>query len=86
MFIVELGSVVATLGAIAQPSLFVISIAVWLWLTVIFGNLAEAVAESRGKAQAATPARDPDRHPGAQSQLPTAPCRSPPPSWWSVIG
>ena len=54
MFIVELGSVVATLGAIARPSLFVISIAVWLWLTVIFGNLAEAVAESRGKAQAAS--------------------------------
>ncbi len=69
MFIVELGSVVATLGAIARPTLFVISIAVWLWLTVIFGNLAEAVAESRGKAQAATPACDPDRHPGAQSQL-----------------
>ena len=54
MFIVELGSVVATIGAIAQPNLFVISIAIWLWLTVIFGNLAEAVAESRGKAQAAT--------------------------------
>ena len=54
MFIVLLGSVVATLSAITQPSLFVISIAVWLWLTVLFGNLAEAVAERRGKAQAAT--------------------------------
>ena len=29
-------------------------IAVWLWLTVLFGNLAEAVAEGRGKAQADT--------------------------------
>ena len=45
---------VATVSAITQPSLFVISIAVWLWLTVLFGNLAEAVAERRGKAQAAT--------------------------------
>ena len=54
MFIVLLGSVVATVSAITQPSLFVISIAVWLWLTVLFGNLAEAVAERRGKAQAAT--------------------------------
>ena len=37
-----------------DPSVFVWSIVVWLWLTVIFANLAEAVAEGRGKAQAAT--------------------------------
>ena len=36
-----------------QPG-FVLAIAVWLWLTVLFANFAEAVAEGRGKAQAAT--------------------------------
>ena len=34
--------------------MFAWTIAVWLWLTVVFANLAEAVAEGRGKAQAAT--------------------------------
>jgi potassium-transporting ATPase ATP-binding subunit len=38
---------------IAGPSILAWSITVWLWLTVIFANLAEAVAEGRGKAQAA---------------------------------
>lgn len=54
MFIVWLGSILTTILAIVQPSLFNAGIAIWLWLTVIFGNLAEAVAESRGKAQADT--------------------------------
>jgi K+-transporting ATPase ATPase B chain len=54
MFLVWLGSIATTIAAIADPSLFTISIAIWLWLTVIFGNLAEAVAEGRGKAQAAS--------------------------------
>ncbi|SKB08999.1 potassium-transporting ATPase subunit KdpB [Aeromicrobium choanae] len=54
MFIVWLGSVAATITAIGDPSTFSVLIAVWLWLTVIFGNLAEAVAEGRGKAQAAS--------------------------------
>ncbi|MCK9927611.1 potassium-transporting ATPase subunit B, partial [Frankia sp. Mgl5] len=39
--------------AITDPSAFGWMITVWLWLTVIFANLAEAVAEGRGKAQAA---------------------------------
>ena len=52
MFIVEIGSVCTTVLAIAQPSVFAWSITVWLWLTVLFANLAEAVAEGRGKAQA----------------------------------
>ena len=52
MFLVWCGSVLTTIAAIASPSLVTISIALWLWLTVIFGNLAEAVAEGRGKAQA----------------------------------
>ena len=35
-----------------EPGWFTFTIAVWLWLTVLFGNVAEAVAEGRGKAQA----------------------------------
>jgi K+-transporting ATPase ATPase B chain len=54
MFVVEVGSILTTLSAIAQPSIFAWVIAVWLWLTVVFANLAEAVAEGRGKAQAET--------------------------------
>jgi K+-transporting ATPase ATPase B chain len=52
MFIVEVGSVYTTVLAVANPSSFAWLITVWLWLTVIFANLAEAVAEGRGKAQA----------------------------------
>ncbi|MCS5716997.1 potassium-transporting ATPase subunit KdpB [Herbiconiux sp. CPCC 205763] len=66
MFLVEIGAALTTVIAIAQPFLpaeegsqatslaFTWSIAVWLWLTVLFANLAESVAEGRGKAQAAT--------------------------------
>ena len=54
MFVVWLGSVVTTVAAVLQPSVLTLSVAGWLWLTVLFGNLAEAVAEGRGKAQAAT--------------------------------
>ena len=52
MFIVELGAVWATLSTIPNPTWFGVLIVVWLWLTVVFANLAEAVAEGRGKAQA----------------------------------
>ncbi|HSP37151.1 MAG TPA: potassium-transporting ATPase subunit KdpB [Frankiaceae bacterium] len=52
MFIVEIGSVFTTVLAIREHTGFAIQIAVWLWLTVLFANLAEAVAEGRGKAQA----------------------------------
>lgn len=54
MFLVLLGSVATTVAAVGDPSTFTVSIAAWLWLTVLFGNLAEAVAEGRGKAQAAS--------------------------------
>ncbi|MFB4271519.1 potassium-transporting ATPase subunit KdpB [Nonomuraea sp. GTA35] len=54
MFIVEIGAVFTTVLAVFQPSFFSWAIVVWLWLTTIFANLAEAVAEGRGKAQAAT--------------------------------
>ena len=66
MFVVEIGAVLVTLIWIAQafgaeapgggddPAWFTFTVAVWLWLTVLFGNFAEAVAEGRGKAQADT--------------------------------
>src|SRR5436309_3029473 len=54
MFVVWVGSVLTTVFAIADPTVFTILIAVWLWFTVLFANLAEAVAEGRGKAQAET--------------------------------
>jgi len=52
MFIVEVGAVWSTILAILTPSWFAWLIVIWLWLTVVFANLAEAVAEGRGKAQA----------------------------------
>jgi K+-transporting ATPase ATPase B chain len=52
MFIVEIGSVFTTVLAITNPTVFAWLITSWLWLTVVFANLAEAVAEGRGKAQA----------------------------------
>lgn len=54
MFVVLVGSVLTTVLAVADPDGFTVAIASWLWLTVLFGNLAEAVAEGRGKAQAAS--------------------------------
>ncbi|MEG3636650.1 potassium-transporting ATPase subunit KdpB [Micromonospora palythoicola] len=53
MLIVEIGALFTTVLAVADPSVFAVAITVWLWLTVVFANLAEAVAEGRGKAQAA---------------------------------
>ena len=54
MFVVEVGAVLTLYTAIRTPSAFNWTIVVWLWLTVVFANLAEAVAEGRGKAQAET--------------------------------
>ncbi len=54
MFVVEVGALLTTYTAITKPSIFNWTIVVWLWLTVVFANLAEAVAEGRGKAQAET--------------------------------
>jgi K+-transporting ATPase ATPase B chain len=68
MFIVEVGAALITVIAVAEslsgsagtsggsavPGSFTWLIALWLWLTVIFANLAESVAEGRGKAQAAS--------------------------------
>ncbi|WP_243228957.1 potassium-transporting ATPase subunit KdpB [Microbacterium sp. CIAB417] len=68
MLLVWVGAAFTTVLAIAEPFLggpgesggtpvpagFTWGIAAWLWLTVVFANLAESVAEGRGKAQAAT--------------------------------
>jgi len=54
MFVVLVGSVVTFIEAIAHPGLFDWSITIWLLLTVLFANFAEAMAEGRGKAQADT--------------------------------
>jgi K+-transporting ATPase ATPase B chain len=64
MFVVEVGALITTIGWINQafgnpplgggnePSWFTFTVAIWLWLTVVFANVAEALAEGRGKAQA----------------------------------
>ncbi|MGO8873188.1 MAG: potassium-transporting ATPase subunit KdpB [Acidimicrobiales bacterium] len=54
MFVVLVGTVITFIEAIAHPSTFTWLITIWLFLTVIFANLAEAMAEGRGKAQADT--------------------------------
>src|SRR5947209_154068 len=54
MFIVEIGAAWSTVLAITDETWFAWLIVVWLWLTVLFANVAEAVAEGRGKAQAET--------------------------------
>src|ERR1700691_1035397 len=54
MFVVLVGSVITLIEAIAHPGIFTWSITIWLFLTVLFANFAEAMAEGRGKAQAET--------------------------------
>jgi K+-transporting ATPase ATPase B chain len=66
MFVVEIGAVITTvawlimvfggkpLGGGHEPAWFTFTVAIWLWLTVVFANLAEALAEGRGRAQAAS--------------------------------
>src|SRR5215475_12164771 len=61
MFVVYVGSILTTLlwiqavvGKGEAPAWFIFWVSVWLWFTVLFANLAEAMAEGRGKAQAAS--------------------------------
>jgi potassium-transporting ATPase ATP-binding subunit len=56
MFVVEVGALLTTFTAIFKDTkpAFNWTVVVFLWLTVVFANLAEAVAEGRGKAQAET--------------------------------
>jgi len=61
MFVVYVGSIITSLLFIqslvgkgeAHPG-FILAISIWLWFTVLFANFAEAVAEGRSKAQAAS--------------------------------
>ncbi len=62
MFVVEIGAALTTLIWLrdiiaptpqSQPLPFTANVSIWLWFTVVFANFAEAVAEGRGKAQAA---------------------------------
>src|SRR2546430_17243313 len=61
MFVVYVGSILTTLlwaqavvGHGEAPGWFILWVSVWLWFTVLFANFAEAMAEGRGKAQAAS--------------------------------
>ncbi|APU23203.1 potassium-transporting ATPase subunit KdpB [Actinoalloteichus sp. GBA129-24] len=54
MFVVAVGSALVTVLAVLDPDPFAFAVAGWLWFTVLFANLAEAVAEGRGRAQAET--------------------------------
>lgn len=60
MFVVYIGSMLTTLlwvlalnGQGKDPAPFIFTVSLWLWITVLFANFAEAVAEGRSKAQAA---------------------------------
>jgi K+-transporting ATPase ATPase B chain len=52
MFVVYVGSAFTTALAVSEPTLFTALVALWLWFTVLFANMAEALAEGRSKAQA----------------------------------
>ncbi len=54
MFVVWVGSALCTVLAVAHPTVFAWGVTAWLWATIVFANLAEAIAEGRGKAQADT--------------------------------
>jgi K+-transporting ATPase ATPase B chain len=61
MFVVYVGSILTSIlflqslrGGGEAPPLFILAVAVWLWFTVLFANFAEALAEGRSKAQAAS--------------------------------
>ena len=61
MFVVFIGSILTTLAAVPalsgpgqESTAFILGVAIWLWFTVLFANFAEALAEGRSKAQAAS--------------------------------
>ncbi|HJY99660.1 MAG TPA: potassium-transporting ATPase subunit B, partial [Streptosporangiaceae bacterium] len=81
MFVVLIGTVVTLTESLAHPGIFDWSVTVWLALTVLFANFAEAIAEGRGKAQADTLRRVRSdtqarrlrpEEPGAEEQIPAA--------------
>ncbi|WP_322470447.1 potassium-transporting ATPase subunit KdpB [Hydrogenophaga sp. SNF1] len=54
MFVVYVGSAFTTALWFARPEGFTLAVALWLWFTVLFANFAEALAEGRSQAQAAS--------------------------------
>ena len=92
MFVVYIGSILTTIlwvqalvGQGEAPAGFILAVTLWLWVTLLFANFAEAIAEGRSKAQAAslksarreTTAKKlakPDRS-AAQTQVPSASLR-----------
>ena len=61
MFVVYIGSILTTIlwvqalvGKGEAPAGFILAITLWLWATLLFANFAEAIAEGRSKAQAAS--------------------------------
>lgn len=54
MFVVYVGSILTAIATVRHFSGFNLQITLWLWFTLLFANFAEAMAEGRGKAQAAT--------------------------------
>src|SRR5690349_19024922 len=56
MFVTMVGAILTTVGIFTASADrgFIAQLAIWLWFTVLFANFAEAVAEGRGKAQAAS--------------------------------
>ena len=61
MFVVYIGSIITTIlwiqslfGHGEAPSGFILAVTLWLWATLVFANFAEAIAEGRSKAQAAS--------------------------------
>ena len=61
MFVVYVGSILTTIlwlqalgGQGEAPAGFILTITIWLWFTILFANFAEALAEGRSKAQAAS--------------------------------
>ena len=95
MFVVEIGSVLTTLlwgrdlaapAAGSSPAWFSGSVTLWLWFTVLFANFAEALAEGRGKAQAAALRglrRETDRPPEVDGREERAPPRRSARATWS---
>jgi potassium-transporting ATPase ATP-binding subunit len=69
--VIGIGSLLGRFRSEGSPG-FILAVAVWLWLTVLFANFAEAVAEGRGKAQAAT-LRSMRRHVHAKKLFGTRP-------------
>ena len=89
MFVVLVGTVVTFIEAIAHPGIFTWSITIWLFLTVMFANFAEAMAEGRGKAQADTLRRMRSetearrlRADGTEERVPPSDCARA--TWWSA--